>query len=122
MTHVTETNFSKLALSPDGKKIAVIAHGEVFAASAKDGGEAQRLTHTVTAESDPVWSADSMKLVYRSEAGSGEGSGHNLVMYDFATGKETVLTQAGNDDANPQVVSGRQEHRVFAERQRAARC
>jgi Tol biopolymer transport system component len=85
VTHVNETNFSTLALSPDGKKIAVIAHGEVFAASAKDGGEGQRLTHTATAESDPVWSADSMKLVYRSEAGSGEGSGHNLVMYDFAS-------------------------------------
>ncbi len=36
-----------------------------------------------------------------SEAGSGEGSGHNLVMYDFASGKQTVLTQPGNDDANP---------------------
>ena len=44
VTHVTETNFSTLALSPDGKKIAVLAHGEVFAASAKDGGEAERLT------------------------------------------------------------------------------
>ena len=65
VTHVTETNFSTMALSPDGKKIAVIAHGEVFAASAKDGGEAQRLTHTATAESEPAWSADSMKLVYR---------------------------------------------------------
>ncbi len=99
--HVTETNFSTLALSPDGKKIAVVAHGEVFAASAKDGGEAQRLTHTPTAESDPVWSPDSMKLVYRSEAGSGEGSGHNLVMYDFATSKETVLTKAGSEDEKP---------------------
>ncbi|MGH9596408.1 MAG: peptidase S41, partial [Edaphobacter sp.] len=99
--HVTETNFSRMALSPDGKKIAVIAHGEVFAASAKDGGEAERLTHTATAESDPVWSADSMKLVYRSEAGSGEGSGHNLVMYDFASGKQMVLTQPGNEDSGP---------------------
>ncbi len=101
VTHVTETNFNKLALSPDGKKIAVIAHGELFAASAKDGGEAQRLTHTATAESDPVWSPDSMKLAFRSEAGSGEASGHNLVMYDFATSKQTVLTQAGSDDAEP---------------------
>ena len=102
VTHVTETIFNTMALSPDGKKIAVIAHGEVFAASAKDGGDAQRLTHTAAAESEPSWSADSMKLVYRREAGTGEGSGHNLVMYDFATGKESVLTQAGNDDANPQ--------------------
>jgi len=101
VTHVTETNFTTMALSPDGKKIALIAHGEVFAASAKDGGEAQRLTHTPTAENDPVWSADSMKLVYRSEAGSGEGSGHNLVMYDFATSKETVLTQPGSEDESP---------------------
>ena len=102
VTHVTETNFSRMALSPDGKKIAVIAHGEVFAASAKDGGEAQRLTHTATAESEPVWSADSMKLLYRAEAGTGEGSGHNLVMYDFATSKESVLTQPGFEDTKPQ--------------------
>jgi tricorn protease len=102
VTHVSETNFSTMSLSPDGKKIAVIAHGEVFATSAKDGGEAQRLTHTATAESDPVWSADSMKLAYRSEAGSGEGSGHNLAMYDFATSKESVLTQPGSEDENPQ--------------------
>jgi tricorn protease len=101
VTHVTEKTFNNLALSPDGKKIAVIAHGEVFAASAKDGGEAQRLTHTATAESDPVWSADSMKLAYRSEVGTGEASGHNLVMYDFATSKQTVLTQAGNEDDEP---------------------
>ncbi|HXC96114.1 MAG TPA: S41 family peptidase [Edaphobacter sp.] len=101
VTHVTETNFNKLALSPDGKKIAVIAHGEVFAASAKDGGEAQRLTHTPTAEGDPVWSPDSMRLAYRSEAGTGEASGHNLVMYDFATSKQIVLTHAGSDDGEP---------------------
>ncbi|MEI9977904.1 MAG: S41 family peptidase [Edaphobacter sp.] len=101
VTHVNETNFSKLALSPDGKKIAVVAHGEVFAASAKDGGEAQRLTRTPTAESDPVWSADSKKLVYRSEAGSGVGSGHNLVLYDFTTDKATVLTQPGSEDSEP---------------------
>jgi tricorn protease len=101
ITHVNETNFSKLALSPDGKKIAVLAHGELFAASAKDGGEAQRLTHTATAESDPVWSADSKRLVYRSEAGSGESSGHNLVMYDFETEKATILTQSGNEDSEP---------------------
>jgi tricorn protease len=102
VTHVTETNFSSMALSPDGKKIVVIAHGEVFAVSAKDGGDAERLTHTVTAESEPAWSADSMKVVYRTEAGTGEGSGHSLVMYDFAMGKEVALTQAGNEDASPQ--------------------
>ncbi|MEP7348174.1 MAG: peptidase S41, partial [Gemmatimonadaceae bacterium] len=31
-------NFSDLAVAPDGKKVAFTAHGEVFAASATDGG------------------------------------------------------------------------------------
>ena len=34
----------ELALSPDGKKIAFIVRGELFSASAKDGGDAVRLT------------------------------------------------------------------------------
>ncbi len=95
VTHVTETNFSTLALSPDGKKIAVIAHGEVFAASAKDGGEAQRLTHTATAESDPVWSADSMKLVYRSEAGTGEAQWAQPADVRLCDREETCSNAAG---------------------------
>src|SRR5262249_58602368 len=45
------SQLSELALSPDGKKVAFIAHGEVFAASAKDGGDAARVTRTHAAES-----------------------------------------------------------------------
>ena len=36
------TGFQEMALSPDGKKIAVAARGEIFAASAKDGGDGVR--------------------------------------------------------------------------------
>ena len=36
------STFRELSLSPDGKKLAVTAHGEVFAASVKDGGSAFR--------------------------------------------------------------------------------
>jgi tricorn protease len=98
VTHVTETSFKGMVLSPDGKKLAVVAHGEIFAASAKDGGDAQRITHTPTAESDPQWSADSMKLLYRAEAGTGNGSGHVLAMYDFAASSERMLTKPGNEE------------------------
>ena len=35
-----ETHFQEMAASPDGRKVAFIAHGQVFAASAKDGGTA----------------------------------------------------------------------------------
>src|SRR5260221_9272630 len=53
---VRQTNqFSDLALSPDGKKVAFVARGDVFAASAKDAGDATRVTATSDLESQPSW-------------------------------------------------------------------
>ena len=88
-THLNETNFSRMVLSPDGNKVAVIAHGEVFAVSAKDGGEAQRVTRTVAEERSPEWSPDSLKLVYVSER-SGQ---QQVFWYDFVAGTERALTE-----------------------------
>jgi tricorn protease len=95
--HLNETSFRAMALSPDGKKVAVIAHGEVFAASAKDGGAAQRITDTLAAESEPVWSPDSRRLIYVSE----RGLDSKLMEYDFATQKERALTTASGIDEAP---------------------
>ena len=95
--HMNETSFRGLALSPDGKKVAVIAHGEVFAASAKDGGQAQRITDTPAAEREPVWSPDSRRLLYVSE----RGLDSRLMEYDFATGKERALTKGAGVDMAP---------------------
>ena len=51
---VRETSqFQDLALSPDGKKVAFISRGDVFAASAKDPGDATRVTTTPALESQP---------------------------------------------------------------------
>ncbi len=86
--HKNETNFDSLALSPDGKKLAVIAHGEVFATTTKDGGAAQRVTRTPIVEHDPIWSADSKRVIYVSD----RDRAANLYAYDFATGQETALT------------------------------
>ncbi|MBX7172090.1 MAG: hypothetical protein K1X72_14090 [Pyrinomonadaceae bacterium] len=83
----------ELALSPDGKKIAVEAHGEIFAASAKDGGDAVRITRTAAAESFATWSGDSKKLVYSSE----RNGTMQLFQYDFTTETETQLTSTGSD-------------------------
>ncbi len=97
IVHTPITSWSNLALSPDGQKIAVTAHGDIFAASAKDGGEPQRLTSTDAAETDPQWSPDSTKLVYLSE----RDGGSSLYLYDFTTAKETPLTPSKALDTSP---------------------
>jgi Tol biopolymer transport system component len=86
-----------LALSPDGKKVAFVARGEVFAASATDGGDAVRVTTTAAPESQPVWSPDSRRLAYVSER---NGTGQ-LFVYDFAANAETQLTAAAEADDTP---------------------
>ncbi|HEV3470635.1 MAG TPA: S41 family peptidase [Pyrinomonadaceae bacterium] len=89
--------FDDLALAPDGKKVAFVARGEIFAASATDGGDAARVTNTPAPESQPTWAPDSRRLVYVSER---NGSGQ-LFLYDFATNAETQLTSATEGDATP---------------------
>jgi tricorn protease len=97
VVHTPLSSWTGLALSPDGMKIAVVAHGDIFAASAKDGGEPQRLTMTEAAESGPQWSPDSTKVVYLSE----RDGGSSLYLYDFATSKETALTAGTAIDLSP---------------------
>ncbi|MFL6463131.1 MAG: S41 family peptidase [Bryobacteraceae bacterium] len=97
ITHQTFTEFTDLALSHDGKKIAVIAHGEVFAASATDGGDALRITRTPAPESDVQWAPDSNRLVYVSSR-----NGHHQVFeYDLTQNAERQLTNSNQDDEAP---------------------
>lgn len=95
VTHEAVTAWSGLALSPDGKKVAVTGHGEVFAAGAKEGGEAQRLTHSDAEEHDPRWMPDSTEVIYRSE----RDGGSNLYEYDFTRNAERALTHGAVLDA-----------------------
>ncbi len=95
--HLSLSNgFQDLALSPDGKKVAFAARGELFAASAKDGGDAVRVTHSVAAESDVVWSSDSKRIAYVSD----RDGVSRVFLYDFTTNTETQLTN-GTADAVP---------------------
>lgn len=92
VTHLHLEKFTRLATSPDGQKIALIGHGEVFAANAKDGGPAQRITHSVGAEDEVSWSPDSRRLLYVTE----RGTERLLAQYDVMAGLETMLTSSGN--------------------------
>ncbi|MEO8218398.1 MAG: peptidase S41, partial [Acidobacteriota bacterium] len=91
-------DFDELALAPDGKKVAIIVHGEVFAGSAKDGGEAARVTSTPEREYHVRWSPDSRKLVY----GSSRGDAAHLYLYDFTSGREKQITNGNGADLRPQ--------------------
>jgi tricorn protease len=91
------TQVRDLALSPDGKKVAIVSRGEVFAASAKDGGDATRVTNTPAAESYVEWSPDSKTVVYSSE----RDGVMNIFQYDFTTETETQITRGANFDALP---------------------
>ncbi|MEJ7810522.1 MAG: LpqB family beta-propeller domain-containing protein [Gemmatimonadaceae bacterium] len=96
--HLTLTSgLQELALSPDGRKVAFVARGELFAASAKDGGDAQRITTSAAGESQPAWSPDSRRLVYVST----RGGARNLYLHDFTAGSETQLTSGSATDISP---------------------
>jgi len=90
------TGFSDLVLSPDGKKIAFAAHGDVFAASAKDGGDAVRITSTAAViESTPRWTSDSRRLVYIADQDGHTG----LHLYDVVASADSTLTSGHRDYA-----------------------
>jgi tricorn protease len=96
--HQTLTaGFAWLALSPDGKKIAFTVRGDVFAASAKDGGDATRITTTPEVEAQLTWAPDSRRLAYVS---SRDGPTH-LYLYDFGARTESKLTDGATNDVAP---------------------
>ena len=91
------TQFSELALAPDGRKLAFVARGDLFAASTKEGGDATRVTATDAIESQPVWSPDSRKLAYVASRDGGQ----KISLYDFASGAHTALTPGTAADISP---------------------
>jgi Tol biopolymer transport system component len=98
--HVKLTSqFRELSVSPDGKKVAFTAHGEIFAVSAKDGGDAIRVSNSPAVESQPAWAPNSRSLIYVSTR-HGMGS---LFEYNFSTRDETRLTDSPLDDSSPVV-------------------
>ena len=88
---------SEFQLSPDGKKVAFVVRGEVFAASAADGGDAARVSNSVADEYELAWAPDSRRLVYISA----RDKIPHLFLYDFTNNIESQLTRDAADDAAP---------------------
>jgi tricorn protease len=93
------SQFTDLAISPDGKKAAFVVRGEVFAASSRDAGDAERVTTTPAREFGVEWSPDSRKLFYISD----RDNVSSLVMYDLAARRETVLATTPEELGAPVV-------------------
>jgi Tol biopolymer transport system component len=91
------SDFTGLALSPDGRKIAFVARGDVFAASARDAADATRVTATDAIEAQPAWAPDSRRLVFVSA----EGRGQRVQLHDFTTGVTSALTDGAATDLSP---------------------
>ncbi len=89
-------DFTDLALSPDGKKLVVIAHGDVYATDTDKGGQSTRVTQTPGMEYDAIWAPDSHRIVYGSERGDGD----HLYLYDFVSSTETQLTDGASQDTD----------------------
>jgi tricorn protease len=100
--HVTLNNgFSDLALSPDGRKVVFVARGEIWAASARDGGDAVRVSKSLGREGSIDWTPDSRRIVYLSD----RNGTAQVFLYDFTTSTETQLTRTtvGLGDTAPLV-------------------
>ncbi|RYE22637.1 MAG: hypothetical protein EOP51_12690 [Sphingobacteriales bacterium] len=96
--HRRQTNeFGDLSLSPDGKKMAFTARGDVFLTSAKEGGDAMRVTSALSTEPDITWASNSNSIVYSSN----RDESLHLYEYNFITKKETQLTFGKADDGAP---------------------
>jgi Tol biopolymer transport system component/C-terminal processing protease CtpA/Prc len=89
ITHLTESTFRTLALSPDGKKIAILARGKLFAAPATSGGDATPVPSDAVAVLNPKWSPDSNSILYIAERANGD---HQLELYNFTNQKSRTLT------------------------------
>src|SRR5579883_451944 len=74
-------------LSPDGKRIAFAALGDIYVMSI--GGKPENLTHDKYLDTDPAWSPDGNQLVYSSDKG-----GHLLELWirDLRTSQDRQLT------------------------------
>src|SRR6266852_5778347 len=79
-------------LSPSGQRATISAHGEIFTIAAEHG-DATRVTHSYSRETDPMWSPDGKWIAYLSDQG-----GHDSVWVADAEGNNAKkLTDTDNE-------------------------
>lgn len=79
------TTASEFQVSPDGKKIAFVAGGDLFVLPTEEGGVPRQLTDTPDREKDVQWKSDSKTLVFTRRNG--------LEFFDVAENRPIVLNR-----------------------------
>jgi Tol biopolymer transport system component/C-terminal processing protease CtpA/Prc len=85
--------WESVRIAPDGKKVAFIARGEVFAAGTKDGGDALRITRSLSADGPVVWGRDSRSVFFIAQ----RDGASPIVRAPVLGGTETVIVPAGDN-------------------------
>ncbi len=86
-----------LALSPDGKKLAYIVHGEIFVMPTEDPEGSRQISRSPAREQHVTWGKDSRTLYYCSDR-DGE---YQIYEADALTGVEKRLTQSNEPELKP---------------------
>ena len=79
-------------LSGDAKKLALIGRGELWAADAREGGDAVRLTRSDAIEKQARWLRGDRAIVFVQWT----ANGGRLALHDVATGTTRPLTTSGD--------------------------
>jgi Tol biopolymer transport system component/imidazolonepropionase-like amidohydrolase len=83
------------AISPDGRRVAFTALGDLWIAG--QGKKPERLTRDIFVQAQPGWSPDGTKLIYLAD---NEGS-MDVWLRDLKTGEERVLVKASGGASQP---------------------
>ena len=97
---------SEFSLSPDGKQVAFVVHGEVFAMKAAGATKCLQLTHTPAREQDLAWSPDSTKLAFCSDRNGNQ----DLFIMKSTDPKQKRLCSSRHRRTTPLVTTGAEEY------------
>jgi tricorn protease len=88
---IITSGWQGVSVAPDGKKVALVARGELFAAGTRDGGDARRLTRSITLDGGATWTRDAKAIVYVASSAAGGA----LRVVDVVGGEERTLITGG---------------------------
>jgi len=94
---IENDSVSEFRLSPDGKKIAAVVHGDIFVLS-QEGGYARNITNTPWRERDIDWDKESRNLVYVSDT---DANPDIYIISALGDEKPKRLTLSEEDELSP---------------------